>query len=172
LYRCGFLTPGTRTWEWGVPTRKLTLEITTEGDHIRLENQFIRFDWRPCKPTRGAEPLWQCPGCGRLCRKLYSPPGGLFQCNRCWELRYQVWHDGWWRRRLRQAAQIRTLLEGTPLDGEIPLSARHRCKSKRKIALRAKLREAAAAVIVEVLEDRANDQRSGRNRGKGSPVGS
>jgi hypothetical protein len=161
LYRCGFLTPGVRVWEWGVPVRKLTLEITTEDDHIRFENQFVRFAWRPCKPTRGAEPLWICPGCGRLSRKLYNPPpNGLFQCNKCWDISYHVLHQGKWLRQWRYAAAVGVLLAGTPTEGAVPASARDRRKDREKMARRARFREAAAELALAFLEERDHEQRS------------
>jgi hypothetical protein len=152
LYRCGCLTSGRYTWEWALPgSQPRSVEIVTEADVVRIENQHIPLEWRPCKPTRGAIPLWRCPTCGRRCVKLYSPPGGLWRCRGCWDLGYRVWNEGWIARALRCAAQVGVPLAGAPVDGRVPLSYRERHRSPERIAHRARMRQALAAMALELL---------------------
>jgi hypothetical protein len=154
LYRCGLLNPGQATWEWELPGEpRSTAVIVTEPDVVRLENQRLPFEWKPCKPTRGADPLWRCPGCDRRCRKLYSPPGGLFQCRGCWELEYRIWHEPPLVRRLRYVGQIGVPLAGSPVGGQVPPPNRQRKRSREKVARQARIREVAALVVLELLRE-------------------
>jgi hypothetical protein len=152
LYRCGRLNPGKYTWEWALPgSPRASVEIVTEADVVCLDNQSITIEWRPCKPTRGAIPLWRCPTCGRRCHKLYSPPGGLFRCVKCWDLKYRVLLETWEGRTLRAVAQVGVPLAGAPADGSVPLSYRARHRSPERIAHRARMREALAMMALELL---------------------
>jgi hypothetical protein len=154
LYRCGFLTPGHKgAWEWALPgSQRAATEIVTEADVVRLDDQRITIEWKPCKPTRGAQPLFRCPTCSRRTPKLYSPPGGLWRCRGCWDLGYRVWNEGWMARTLRSAAQVGAPLAGSPVDAQVPPSSRerHRMGPKRR-AYRARMRELLAVAVLEVL---------------------
>jgi hypothetical protein len=153
LYRCGCLKPGKYAWEWcqiGSQPRS-TAEIVTEADIVRIEDQCLQFEWKPCKPTSGAEPAWRCPTCSRRCRKLYSPPGGLWRCRGCWELEYRIWHEGWMARTLRTVAQVGVPLAGDPVDGKVPVSYRERQRSSKRRVHRARMRELLAVAALEVL---------------------
>jgi hypothetical protein len=155
VYRCGFLTVGQRSWEWdqvGSQDRS-TVEIVTEANAVRFEKQYVPFEWLPCKPTRGARPLWRCPTCGRLCWKLYSPPGGLFRCRGCWELEYRVRKEGRLMRRLRLVSQIGAPLAGAPAGGSVPPSYRDRHRYKRRTELRARLQDLLAIAALELMRE-------------------
>jgi hypothetical protein len=154
LYRCGFLKPGTRAWKWDqLDGLRGPVEIVTEADVVRLENQRLPFEWEPCRPTRGADPLWRCPTCGRRCRKLYSPPGGLFLCVEYWEVKYRVWNEGRLMRRLRYAARIGVSLAGAPVGAEVPLSYRERRRTPENLTRRNRIRKAAEALLFELVRD-------------------
>jgi hypothetical protein len=154
LYRCGFLTPGQRAWKWDQPgSPRVSVEIVTEVDVVRLENQYLPFEWMPCRPTRGADPLWRCPTCDRRCRKLYSPPGGLFLCVECWELKYRVWYEGRLMRRIRYAARIGVSLAGSPVGAEVPPSYRERQRTPANLTRRTRIRNAAAELLFELLQE-------------------
>jgi hypothetical protein len=128
------------------------MEVVTEADAVRLEKQFVPFEWLPCRPTRGAQPLWRCPICGRRCRNLYSPPGGLFRCRGCWELGYRVWNEGRLMRRLRLVSQVGGPLVGTPAGGTVPPSCRDRAH-KRRTELRDRLENLLAIAALELLRE-------------------
>jgi hypothetical protein len=154
LYRCGCLNPGQYTWKWDQPgSPRVSTEIVTDLDAVRLENQHVPFEWKSCRPTRGAQPLWRCPTCGRRCAKLYSPVGGLFRCRACWELKYRVCNEGQMMRHLRYAAQIGVPLAGAPADGSVPLSYRSRDRNPRRSLHRARIREVMAVLVLELLRD-------------------
>jgi hypothetical protein len=132
-------------------SQRASVEIVTEPDVVCIEGQHIPLEWKPCQPTRGAQPLFRCPTCSRRCARLHSPPGGLFRCCKCWDLKYRVWNEGWEARTLRSVAQVGVPLVGAPVDGRVPLSRRERLRSLERRAHRARMRDALAMMALELL---------------------
>jgi hypothetical protein len=83
----GTMPPG--TWH---------MEIMEDGGAVFLVLRGERQGWQGeeqirlqfWQPPMGGKAIWMlCPGCGRKCRKLFSPPGmARYRCARCWELAY------------------------------------------------------------------------------------
>jgi hypothetical protein len=153
LFRCGCLNPGRYAWEWSLPgSPRASTAIVTDTDVVRVDDQRITIEWKPCKPTRGAQPLFRCPTCSQRRVRLFSPPGGLWRCRECWDLQYRVWNEGWMARMLRAVAQVGVPLAGSPVDGRVPLSCRARTRTGLERQMyRARVRELLAVAALEVL---------------------
>jgi hypothetical protein len=167
LARAGFLKPGRRAWEWALPGRPRTsAEIVAEPGKVILRyrldatgeemEQHVALDVVPCKPTRGARLMWLCPTCGRRCSKLYGSGDRRFACIECLGLRHKSQSEREHRRMLRRASQMRVLLIGTPVDGEIPPPYRSRHRDPRRALFRARMREALAKMAFELLRSDKN----------------